>query len=237
MLEVQPSVDASVLEIAPDFRALSISVIAAPILNHSISKHALEEAFLSVRSGSAPWADAHLGSWADVFRKFGAKPQRTPCSAEALRKRVIRDGGLPSIDPIVNLYNAVSIKYALPIGGENYDAYVGAPRLTIAQGDESFDTVKDGVAVLELPEKGEVIWRDNVGVTCRRWNWRQGTRTRLDSGAKRMWFILESLSSMPEVELLAAGNELKSLLVQLMPQALVQSSVLTKTSANGIASG
>jgi len=131
-----------------------------------------------------------------VFRTFGAKPQRTPCSAEALRKRVVRDGNLSSIDPVVDLYNAISIKYAIPVGGENYAAYVGAPRLTIAEGTERFDTVKEGTPAFESPEKGEVIWRDDLGVTCRRWNWRQGVRTRLDASAQRMWFILESLPVM-----------------------------------------
>jgi DNA/RNA-binding domain of Phe-tRNA-synthetase-like protein len=50
---------------------------------------------------------------------FGAKPQRTPCSAEALRKRVLKDGSMPAIDPIVDLYNAISLRYAIPVGGEN----------------------------------------------------------------------------------------------------------------------
>jgi len=107
---------------------------------------------------------------AEVFRRFGAKPQRTPCSAEALRKRALRDRRLPSIDPVVDLYNAISIEYAVPVGGENLAAYVGQPKLTVADGTEAFDTMKDGVPFQESPEPGEVIWRDDEGVTCRRWN-------------------------------------------------------------------
>ena len=62
------------------------------------------------------WAESHLAAWADVFQKFGAKPKRTPCSADALRKRVLRDGALPALDPVVDLYNAVSLRYAVPVG-------------------------------------------------------------------------------------------------------------------------
>ncbi|VTP79945.1 B3/4 domain [Leclercia adecarboxylata] len=75
---------------------------------------------------------------------------------------------------MVDIYNAVSIRYAIPVGGENLAAYTGAPRLTLADGSEPFDTVKEGQPDVEYPDAGEVIWRDDVGVTCRRWNWRQG---------------------------------------------------------------
>ncbi|WP_460124592.1 B3/B4 domain-containing protein [Pseudomonas sp. S2_C03] len=223
---VAPVLDPQIAEIAPGFRALSICVGASPIEHPQVAAIALEKVCESLVADTPAWAERHLAAWADTFRQFGAKPQRTPCSGEALRKRVLRDGSLPSIDPIVDLYNAISIKYALPVGGENFDAYVGAPRLTIADGTELFDTTKDGRAANESPEKGEVIWRDDHGVTCRRWNWRQGTRTRLDSNAKRMWFILESLPEMPLEALRAAGNELSNGLQQMMPGAKIESQLI-----------
>ncbi|WP_404881312.1 B3/B4 domain-containing protein, partial [Klebsiella pneumoniae] len=94
-------------------------------------------------------------------------------------------------------YNAVSLRYAVPVGGENLAAYVGVPQLKIADGNEPFDTVKEGQTVYEYPDAGEVVWGDDRGVTCRRWNWRQGVRTRLSVESPRMWFILESLPEMP----------------------------------------
>ncbi|PTM87781.1 hypothetical protein C7449_11330 [Mycoplana dimorpha] len=80
----------------------------------------------------------------------------------------------------------------------------------------------NGEAVIENPASGEVIWRDNVGVTCRRWNWRQGTRTRLDYASSRMWFILESLETMPEAALDEASEMLVSGLNALMPGSLIE---------------
>jgi DNA/RNA-binding domain of Phe-tRNA-synthetase-like protein len=139
---------------------------------------------------------------------------------------VLKDGALPPLDPVVDIYNAVSIRYAIPVGGENLAAYTGAPRLTLADGSEPFDTVKEGQPGVEYPEAGEVIWRDDVGVTCRRWNWRQGVRTRLDSQAQTMWFILESLPAMPLAALEAAGEELVSNLQRLMPGATAQVQLL-----------
>lgn len=223
MSRFQPSIAPEIAALAPGFRALSITLEAAPLTYPELAAQALEAACRAVGTAEAAWAEAHLMAWAEVFRAFGAKPQRTPCSAEALRKRVLRDGRLPGIDPVVDLYNAISLKYAIPVGGENLDAYVGAPRLVIADGSETFDTMKEGAPAQESPEAGEVIWRDDAGVTCRRWNWRQGVRTRLDADAKRMWFILESLPQMPREALYDAGEELIAGLQRMMPGARAES--------------
>ncbi|MBB4009800.1 B3/B4 domain-containing protein [Allorhizobium taibaishanense] len=212
-----PVIDTDIKKIAPDFRAISILVDAKDAPRGKISNDFLGEACDFVRTGGPQWADAHLASWAEVYTRFGAKPNRTPCSAQALKKRVEKDGRLPSINPLVDLYNAVSLRFAVPVGGENFDAYVGRPRLSVAAGTEAFDTVANGDAIVEHPSTGEVVWRDDIGVTCRRWNWRQGTRTRLDSIGGRMWFILESLATMPEEALEEAANMLVSGLQQLAP--------------------
>ena len=214
---VTPSIDPRLTGIAPGFRALSILVEAAPITQPDVASAALAQACQQVLTDDVAWAEAHLSTWDDVFRAFGAKPKRTPCSASALRKQVLKESALPPLDPVVDIYNAISIRYAIPVGGENLAAYAGAPRLTLAEGNEPFDTLKEGQSVIEYPDAGEVIWRDDIGVTCRRWNWRQGVRTRLDSQAQHMWFILESLPSMPLSALQEAGDELVSNLQRLMP--------------------
>ena len=223
---VTPSIDSRLVGIAPGFRALSIQVEAAPITQPEVAPAALAQACQQMLNDDVPWAENHLAAWDEVFKAFGAKPKRTPCSASALRKRVMRDGSLPPLDPVVDVYNAISIRYAIPVGGENLAAYSGAPRLTLADGSEPFDTFKEGEPVVENPEPGEVIWRDDLGVTCRRWNWRQGIRTRLDSQAQSMWFILESLPSMPLAALQEAGDELVSNLQKLMPGATARVQLL-----------
>lgn len=227
MSAVTPYIAPEITRLAPSFRALSISVENAQVIESSAATAALQRACQSLTAGGPAWAEAHFAAWADVFREFGAKPQRTPCSAEALHKRVLRDGSLQSIDPVVDLYNAISIQYAIPVGGENFSAYVGRPRLVVADGTELFDTVKDGRPAEESPEPGEVVWRDDVGVTCRRWNWRQGVRTRLSSDAKHMWFILESLSAMPQSALHEAGDQLVEGLRVMMPDGHIDMTLVS----------
>lgn len=226
MFIIDPSISPDVTKMAPGFRALSISVTAAPITNASIGETALRIACEEVITGQPDWAQAHLNAWSEVFRAFGAKPKRTPCSAEALRKRVQKDGSMAAIDPVVDLYNAVSLRYAVPVGGENGDAYQGNPRLVVASGNEPFDSIKDGQVIVEYPDIGEVVWCDDTGVTCRRWNWRQGVRTRLNSSDKHMWFILESLPEMPLNALQEAGKMLTDGLEAMMPGLLYSVSLI-----------
>ncbi|MGD8106406.1 B3/B4 domain-containing protein [Pantoea sp. FN0302] len=232
MSAVLPSISPEIYRIAPGFRALSINVEAAPVADKRVGDVALEEACKAVLAGQPAWAEAHLSAWADVFRAFGAKPRRTPCSAEALRKRVIKDGTMAALDPVVDLYNAVSIRYAVPVGGENFAAYVGIPQLVVADGTEIFDTMKDGQPGSESPEVGEVVWRDDTGVTCRRWNWRQGVRTRLSVADSSMWFVLESLPEMPLEELYAAGRMLTDGLEKMMPGARCQTVLISNASSD-----
>ncbi|HBA7229989.1 B3/4 domain-containing protein [Escherichia coli] len=217
MFIVSPSISPGIYVLAPGFRALSISVQAAPVLDPLVGELALKAACKTVLEGGPEWAEPHLDEWGETYQAFGAKPKRTPCSAAALRKRVLRDGCIPALDPIVDLYNAVSLRYAVPVGGENIAAYQGRPRLIVAKGTEPFDTVKDGESTIEYPHSGEVVWCDDIGVTCRCWNWRQGVRTRLDVNTQQMWFILESLPQMPQDKLYEAGKMLTDGLEKMMP--------------------
>lgn len=206
-MDVQPQIAPEIFALRPDFMALSIFVDGV----RNTASNEFSRAQLSLAANSlaeASWSEAHLNAWREAYRGFGAKPQRTPCSAEALRKRCERDGQVPEANAVVDLYNALSLRYALPIGGEDAASYRGCPHLIRAAGEETFDTVADGLPKLEMVEKGEVVWRDEIGVTCRRWNWRQGTRTRITEASSSLWFVLERLDPMPVEALLAAGREL-----------------------------
>jgi len=212
----EPSIAPEIFTLRPDFAALSIH--AENGRNSASDAHAAELLRVACSElDAAPWAEAHLTSWRDAYRAFGAKPQRTPCSVEALRKRAQRDRMLPTVNAIVDLYNATSVRYALPVGGEDAARYEGHPCLVRASGDEPFETVSEGAPKIETVEQGEVIWRDAHGVTCRRWNWRQGIRTRINEHSTEMWFVLERLDPMPIDALMEAAAQLIEGLRRLSP--------------------
>src|SRR3954463_4644657 len=79
-------------------------------------------------------------------------------------------------------------------------------------GGEPFDTTAGGEPVNEPPEPGEIVWRDDAGVTCRRWNWRQGRRTQLTDSTTRAFFVFDRLPGLDEGRLGGAASHLESLL-------------------------
>lgn len=226
MTAFRPEIAPDVAALRPDFTALSIVVRGARNGPSDAGSAALlREAEAVAASGAPAWADAHLQAWREAFRGFGAKAKKTPCSAEALRRRAVRDG-LPAINAVVDLYNAVSVRFAVPVGGENLAAYRGSPRLCRAEGSEPFPLARDDPDQVEHPAPGEVIWRDDLGVTCRRWNWRQGPRTRLETGSTEMWFVLERLAPMPLAALDEAGDMLVEGVRALAPGLSVERELL-----------
>jgi DNA/RNA-binding domain of Phe-tRNA-synthetase-like protein len=161
----------------------------------------------------------HVAAWRDAYRTFGSRPQRTRNSLEALLRRAA--SGLPRVNRLTDIYNAVSVLHQIPLGGEDLARYTGAPRLIRATGKESFDTVADGITVIEYPDPGEVVWCDDAGVTCRRWNWRQTRRTQLGEDTSAAVFILDSLDPVTDEALHAATDDLVTHLCRLGPDVTV----------------
>ena len=178
-----------------------------------------------------PTDHPHIAAWREAYSAFGLKPSKFLCSAEALISRSLKGNDLPAINALVDLYNAVSVRHVIPVGGENWDKLSSDLVLKFADGSEAFDTFKDGQPATEHPQAGEVIWADSAGVTCRAWNWRQGIRTRLTEETVNAYFILDSLepksgsSSLEpfsKAQLEAAGNELIGYLRQVSPECQVE---------------
>ncbi|MCX6613364.1 MAG: phenylalanine--tRNA ligase beta subunit-related protein [Acidobacteria bacterium] len=208
-----PMVDESVWRRFADYRALSITVTGfrpeAPVASYPIHP--------------AVWADAHIAAWHQAFRDFGANPKRSSPSVDSLLRRYRKDNGLPSIHPVVDLYNSVSLNWGISAGGEDMALYQGSPRLVVADGSEGFDTSRDGQPVVEAPEPGEIVWRDDAGITCRRWNWRQCRRTAITESTVDFWFVLDRLPPMELDDLHRAGDSLTSALQAASPQCRVES--------------
>jgi DNA/RNA-binding domain of Phe-tRNA-synthetase-like protein len=212
-------VDAAVLALRPDYRALLVAVdgiVPGPSDQGSDALLQAAEAAAREALGGGPAEQLpHVAAWREAYRAFGAKPKRTRNSLEALLRRAA--SGLPRVNRLTDLYNAVSVLHQIPVGGEDLTRYTGAPRLKRAVGDEPFDTTADGVAVIEHPDPGEVVWCDDAGVTCRRWNWRQARRTQLREDTTTALFILDALDPVTGEALHTAADDLTARLARLGP--------------------
>lgn len=146
--------------------------------------------------------------WRDAFKKFKTK-KGARSSIEALLKRVSTGKGLGTINPLVDIYNFISLKYAMPCGGEDMDKFIGDIRLTKATGDESFITL--GSDKSEPPYEGEIVYKDDEGAICRCWNWRESVRTMLTEDTKNAFLCIELVDENREKEFENALKELSQL--------------------------
>lgn len=213
------AVDQAVYELRPDYVALLVAADGLPGGPSDEQSDGwlreAEAAAVARLAGAAPEERPPVALWRAAYQAFGAKPQRTRNSLEALLRRV--PGGLPRINRLTDLYNAVSVLHEVPIGGEDLAGYVGHARLVRATGTEPFETTADGQPVVEHPEPGEVAWTDDAGVTCRRWNWRQCARTQLTAATTRALFIVDALGPHALATATGAGDDLERRLRALDP--------------------
>lgn len=126
--------------------------------------------------------------WREAFQKFKTK-KGARSSIEALLKRAHKGNSLGTINPLVDIYNCISLRYALPCGGEDIDTFDGDIRLTKAVGNENFITL--GTDRSEPPYEGEIVYKDNEGAICRCWNWRESVRTMLTENTKNAFLCIE----------------------------------------------
>jgi len=148
--------------------------------------------------------------WRAAYKNFGTDPHEYRCSSEALLKRVLKGNEIWKINKLVDLYNYISLKYITPVGGEDLDKTKGDVYLDFAKGDEQF--IRLGGTENEPPLVGEVVYKDELGVLCRRWNWREADRTKLTEETKNAILVIEGLSPVDRDKLELAAQELKDLI-------------------------
>lgn len=156
--------------------------------------------------------DERLLAWHRAHQAFGSNPNKYPPSISSLLKRVQKNPALPYINSVVALFNFISLKYCLPCGGDDMKTVEGDFVLGVAGGDESF--VPLGSDKNETPVKGEIIYFDGKtkNVMCRRWNWRNGDRTKIEEATNNIVINIDCLPPHTPETAIQARDELAQLL-------------------------
>ena len=163
--------------------------------------------------------------WRDAYRSFKTK-KGARCSIENLLKRVLKGNPVRSINPSVDIYNAISLKYALPVGGEDIDAFVGDVRLGLTEGGDSFLPLGENDEDPTLP--GELCYRDDAGAICRCWNWRDGQRSALSDDSENAFLVIECVDPARLDDLKAALDDLASLVESCLDATIERKTVITR---------
>jgi DNA/RNA-binding domain of Phe-tRNA-synthetase-like protein len=139
-----------------------------------------------------------IRSWREAYRSFGAKPSEFRSSIEAMARRALRSDPLPSINTLVDIGNAVSLRRLVPTGGHSIDVLAQDISLRPAKGDETFTPF--GSDEPESPLAGEIIFVEGNTVLTRRWTWRQANHTLMLPATKAVEYNIDGLPPIPVAE-------------------------------------
>lgn len=211
------SVDQKVIEKFPNI------IITIPIIMGFDNTRSENEALEFLRkvednlrkeySLEALWKDKRIAAYLGCFRQFGVDPEKYVPAHAALASRVLGGKNLPDINPMVNLYNAMSIKYLTPFGGEDLDTLYGDFVLKFAQGGEQWISI--GGRESKPAQKGELVWGDDYDLSTRALNWRQCNRTKMTQTTQNGYFIMDGFSDVNNENIQKAAQEFIEVAIKL----------------------
>jgi DNA/RNA-binding domain of Phe-tRNA-synthetase-like protein len=205
-------------DIVERFPAVVGGVLLADALASGETPPALAAAFMAEqravleRIGETPLSEVpSLAAWRRAFRGFGVDPTAYRSAAEALLRRLTKQGSIPSINTLVDIGNLVSIRYALPVAVFDRRSITDGLTVRLARGDESFTDIGSGAT--EQPEPGEVIFIDGAGhVAARRWCWRQSAESASSASTTDVLVTVEGHHPEARADVEAALTDLDALL-------------------------
>lgn len=151
--------------------------------------------------------------WRDAFTKLGLNPNKFMSSVEALMSRVVKTGHIPRINTVVDLGNAVSLKYVLPIGAHDIGRLTGDIDLRLSRPGDIFTPF--GAEASEEVPAGEIVYADAAEVRTRRWVWRQGEKAKIHDDSSYIFFPIDGFADVNRADVLAARDELAVLAANL----------------------
>lgn len=201
---------AELTERFPDFR---VALVIAEGLRIGEARSAALQAEIEAAEAECRrrWSSFELSAipgvaaWRAAYKGFGVKRTSYRSSVERLIKRVLASGALPAVNPLVDLYNLVSLESALCLGCDDLDLTEGDLAFRFSRPGDSFVDMgaQAGEDPNDPPKAGEVVYADARHVLCRRWNWRQDLRTGVSPATRRAALTAQS-NGCGEVETVAA---------------------------------
>jgi len=162
--------------------------------------------------GSAESELPEIRAWRSAFSRMGLKPTQYRCASEALLRRIRKDGAIPGLHPLIDVCNAVSAAFAIPVAVFDLDKVTGHLGVRYADGDEDYLTFSGET---EHPGPHEVIFADQAAhVHARRWTSRQSGLSAVQGSTATVLIVAEAMhesasSDVPEL-IAAVADELKA---------------------------
>ena len=186
-----------------------------------------EQERVLARIGDRPVSELpSIVAWRRAFREFGVDPTGYRSAAEALLRRLTKQGSIPSINALVDIGNLVSIRYGLPVAVFDQARGTGGTTVRFATGAEAFTDLGSGER--ESPQAGEVIFIDEAGlVSARRWCWRQSAESASGAATTEVLVTVEGHHDTASDDVDSALRDLEQLLGEHTAPTELTSAVVT----------
>jgi len=195
---MQFSIQKKLFDILPD---LTIGMVVAKDVDNTqpsreietLLSQAIEEMkrnFLVDKAQEHP----RIKPWRNAFSKLGISGSKFPTSIESMVRRILKGDPFPRINPLVDLYNSISLKYLVPMGGHDLNTIKGNIYLRFAEGWEPFSPMGGGETII-VP-KGELVYRDDEEVLTRNWVWRQCEKDKATEKTKNVFIPIDVLGEV-----------------------------------------
>ncbi len=148
-----------------------------------------------------------------TFTDLGYNPNKFLCSIEALTSRVAKGGQLPHINNIVDIGNAVSLKWLVPIGAHDIDFFENDIVIRFSNAGDSFTPFGSDEA--EAVEPGELVYVSGQQIKTRKWIWRQSELGKITPESSNIFFPIDGFKNKNLKDVMEARNELSSILMDL----------------------
>jgi DNA/RNA-binding domain of Phe-tRNA-synthetase-like protein len=140
-----------------------------------------------------------IKAWRDAYKAFGVRKTSYRSSVERLLKNLQRGQALPRVNALVDAYNAVSVRFRMPVGADDLDRVAAPLAFRYARDGDSFQAL-GGDGEDDPPKPGEVVYADARKCLCRRWNWYQDARSAIGPGTRRAVLTVQALDEAAPVE-------------------------------------
>jgi DNA/RNA-binding domain of Phe-tRNA-synthetase-like protein len=221
------SVDDKLFDLFPGLR---IGVLFCEITNTRYGEDGLESVLEGLKSNfhyEKPQEHPNIKVWREAFNKLGISASKYYSSIESLLRRALKGGSFPRINPVVDLYNTVSLKYLVPMGGHAISPLKGNISLCFAKGGEPF--VPMDSEDTELVDANEVVYKDDIEVLTRRWVWRQCNKDKVTDQTKSVFVPIDVMQGLPDGLCETVMHNMEEMLLNNNYGRVAFKDILTKT--------
>ncbi len=220
-------------QVVADFPGIRGGAVLVDAMENRASPSSLIDLFLAEQAqvreaiGETPLSEIpSLAAWRRVFSAFGVKPTQYRNAAEALLRRLTKQGDIPTINTAVDIASLVSIRNRLPVAVFDQLQVSGGTTVRHAEGSEKFTDLGSGD--ISHPNPGEVIFVDDIGlVSARRWCWRQSDQSAARPKTTTALFTVEGHHASADQDVAKATEDLLTLVDEHQPRAEVSWAILS----------